>query len=68
MVEEKKMSGFRAICIIEGLDGDVSDESVDQVLEALQYLVDTGIVWQLQGFYGRTAKQLIEDGLINEAS
>ena len=34
----------------------------DEEVEAWQYLIDTGLVWQLQGWYGRTAKRLINDG------
>lgn len=30
---------------------------------AWQYLIDTGIAWRLQGFYERTAKRLIIDGV-----
>jgi len=29
---------------------------------AWQYLIDTGVVWQLQGWFGRTAKRLIDEG------
>ena len=28
-------------------------------VESFQYLIDTGVVWQLQGWYGRTAIDLI---------
>lgn len=50
-----------AIAIIEGIE----DADVDEQLKAWQSLVDTGLVWKLQGWYGRTATQLIEQGFIN---
>lgn len=53
------MDTFTACMIVEG----VEDAEEYEILEAWQYLIDTGIVWTLQGFYGRTARDLIEQGI-----
>jgi hypothetical protein len=37
-----------------------------EILDFFQYLVDTKLVWQLQGHYGRTATALIETGAISD--
>lgn len=55
------MTLLMAMELIEGL---IDAESDEQVLEAWQYLVDTGAVWGMQGWYGRTASDLIDAGLI----
>ena len=46
-------------------EGWVEGTREDQ-LAAWQFLVDTGLVWQLQGWFGRTAVDLIEQGLIHD--
>ncbi len=47
--------------IIEYENGQLDQE---QTIQLFQELVDSGIVWDLQGHYGRLAYQLIEAGLI----
>ncbi len=37
---------------------------VEDEVDFFQELVDSGLAWSLQGSYGRTAKDLIEAGLI----
>ena len=49
------------VSIVEGIE----DATVDQQLTAWQELIDTGIINHLQGWYGRTARQLIEQGLLS---
>ena len=46
-------------------EGFIEPESEEQVVEAWQHLVDTGLAWQLQGSFGRQAEALIEQGVIN---
>ena len=57
------MNQFNAVGIAEGF---VEASSEEEVIEAWQYLVDTGLAWQLQGWFGRTANELIETGIINK--
>lgn len=41
--------------------GELSD---DEIIELFQELLNTGLVWELQGIYGRIAKDLINMKLI----
>ena len=54
------MTTFDAVMTIEQPDEDTTE---DTIIEAWQHLINSGVVWQLQGFYGRTAKTLIEQGI-----
>jgi hypothetical protein len=60
--EFKVTSALQAIDIIE------SDENAtnEQELKAWAFLIGSGMVWQLQGFYGRGARNLIDNGIIDE--
>jgi len=57
------MDNYTAIGIAEGFE---EADNEEQYLEAWQHLVNTGLAWKLQGSFGRTARSLIEEGLINE--
>jgi hypothetical protein len=52
---------FTAVGIAEGF---IDCDSEDDKIKAWQHLVDNDLVWKLQGWFGRTANQLIQEGLI----
>jgi hypothetical protein len=62
---ERKWTSYDACACVEGFDGEEHDQETQ--LSAWQYLITTGVCWQLQGWYGRTAKALIERGLCHPA-
>jgi hypothetical protein len=39
----------------------------DEIIELFQGLIDSGLAWQLQGSYGRTAHALIQAGYCTPA-
>lgn len=55
------MDNYTATGLAEGF---IEAESEEQVVEAWQYLHDTGLAYQLQGWFGRTAQSLLEQGII----
>ena len=38
------------------------DMTAAEAIDFFQHLIDTGLAWQLQGSYGRTARTLIANG------
>ena len=56
------MDNYLAVGIAEGFE---EADSEEQIIEAWQHLVDTGLAWQLQGWFGRAAQDLIERGIIH---
>ena len=61
--EYKKLTPYLATAIAEGFcEGEGA--SKEEQLAAWQYLVDKGLCWSLQGWFGRAATALIEGGYI----
>ena len=50
------MNNFEAIMIAEGAHG----ANEKKWVEAWQHLIDTGLCWTLQGWFGRQAQRLID--------
>ena len=53
---------LEAILLAEGVTPPSSEKDL---IQAWQLLVDTRLAWQLQGWFGRRAQELIDEGLIN---
>jgi len=58
----RKLDNYLATSLAEGFEQGTEQE----VIAAWQYLHDTGLAYKLQGWFGRTVKQLIEQGIINK--
>ena len=56
------MDEYTAAGIAEGFE---EADSEKHEIETWQFLIDTGLCWQLQGRFGRQAKHLIEQGICN---
>jgi len=50
---------------IEIIEADFFEDDIVMV-QAYQTLIDTGIIWKLQGCYGRVATALIENGICHK--
>ena len=57
------MNDYEATGLAEGF---IEAESEEQIIEAWQHLHDTRLAYNLQGWFGRTAQELIKNGIINE--
>lgn len=60
------MTTYEACACVEGFDGE--EHSQEEIIAAWQFLIDTGACWTLQGWYGRTAHDLIENGICKPAA
>ena len=47
--------------LIDYEEGNLNDS---ETIQLFQELVDSGLAWNLQGHYGRTAYAMLEEGLI----
>jgi hypothetical protein len=50
------------------MDWETGSMGVERIVPFFQGMIDSGVVWQLQGSYGRTAKALIEAGVCTAAN
>jgi hypothetical protein len=57
------MDNYTAVGLAEGF---IEADDEQQVIDAWQHLHDTRLAYQLQGFFGRTAQNLIAQGVISE--
>ncbi len=56
------MTNYRAVGIAEGF---IECNHDTEYFAAWQHLIDNGLAWQLQGWFGRRAHELIRHGACN---
>ena len=62
--KQKQQMLYNATMIAEGAMDETSEMSY---IQAWQHLVDTGVVWELQGFFGRAAHRMLSEGTLQPA-
>ena len=62
--DDEEMDSYTATMIAE----EVMDATHEERIKAWQYLLDTGVCWDLQGRFGRGVIALVEDGVLSPIS
>ena len=57
------MEDYTAVGLAEGF---IESHDEQEIIQAWQHLHTTGLAYKLQGWFGRTAKGLIESGMCKE--
>ena len=55
-----KMNNYNAVGIVEGF---IECNDKKTIIKKRQYLINTGLAFKLKGYFGRTAVDLIEQGI-----
>ena len=58
--DNMKLNNYNAVGIAEGF---IECNDKKTIVKAWQYLIDTGLAFKLQGWFGRTAIDLINQGI-----
>ena len=59
------MTTLEAVQIIESDCDHVTTDDVDEHIEAVQCLIDSAVIWELQGSYQRLAFDMLNSGLVS---
>ena len=57
------MTDYKAVGIAEGF---IECQDEETIIKAWQHLIDTRLAFKLQGTFGRTARDLIKQGICKE--